>query len=179
MKTSCIPIDPEIGMRAGSKRCTPMARPSKKRQSLPYFFVFSMSGLVLAVLVFLGVAMAVRHYIDYDHLLEARNEAYREKSKDSVRNHVVMAIKYIEHMTARTESRIKAVVSQQVSQALAMATAIYTENRGKIPNEQIGRLIVEPCGRSASTTGVATSSSWTETAWNGCSRIARNTRENA
>ncbi len=143
MKTSCIPIDPEIGMRAGSKRCTPMARPSKKRQSLPYFFVFSMSGLVLAVLVFLGVAMAVRHYIDYDHLLEARNEAYREKSKDSVRNHVVMAIKYIEHMTARTESRIKAVVSQQVSQALAMATAIYTENRGKIPNEQIGRLIVE------------------------------------
>ncbi len=102
-----------------------------------------MSGVVVAALVVLGLAMGVRQYFEYRSEYESATEACLREAKGLVKNHVMMAIKYIEFMTARTESRIKEIISWQVSQAVGIATTLYTENHGKMSEDQIGRLIIE------------------------------------
>ena len=112
-------------------------------KSLPRLQLIGMLTLVLVFTLGLGVHFTLQHERDFEASLAAleaetlaQQQSLLEAEVDSKRN-------YLEFVRSRTESVLKTSLKVQVDQALRLAEAIYAQEKGRRPEKEIRRLVVE------------------------------------
>ena len=112
-------------------------------KSLPRLQLIGMLTLVLVFTLGLGIHFTLQHERDFEASLAAleaetlaQQQSLLEAEVDSKRN-------YLEFVRSRTESVLKTSLKVQVDQALRLAEAIYAQEKGRRPEKEIRRLVVE------------------------------------
>ncbi len=102
------------------------------------------TAIIVAVLVLVMGVQSIRQIRqEYDSSIQALQLRDLQHHQDFLRQQMTVAQGFLTHMRNHTEQVLKEQIREQVDEAYAMATAIYTREHGRRPDAAIRALIVE------------------------------------
>ncbi|HJW02863.1 MAG TPA: cache domain-containing protein [Azospira sp.] len=117
--------------------------PVINEKTLPRLQLFGMLALVLLFSLGLGVHFTLQHMRDFQAGLDKLEGETLHQQQGQLEAEVASARNYLNFVRSRTESVLKTTLRQQVDQAMQMAEGIYRREKGRLPEAEIKRLIVE------------------------------------
>jgi len=117
--------------------------PVINEQSLSRWQLVGMLVLVLVFTLGLGVHFTLQHKRDLEGGLATLERETLTQQQSLLEAEVQSNRDYLEFVRSRTEMVLKASLKTQVDQAFAIAETIYRQEKGKHPDREIRRLIVE------------------------------------
>ena len=117
--------------------------PVINEKTLPRLQLFGMLALVLLFSLGLGVHFTLQHMRDFQAGLDKLEGETLRQQQGQLEAEVASARNYLNFVRSRTESVLKTSLRQQVDQAMQVAEGIYRREKGRLPEAEIKRLIVE------------------------------------
>jgi signal transduction histidine kinase/CheY-like chemotaxis protein len=114
-----------------------------KSKSLLSLFLLHLAAVALFSLVGLGLFWAVDKYNSTAAESESIRQEYVEENKERIKYEVDRAMSDIEYMVSTTEERLKKEIRDRTLDAVAIATSIYENNKGKTSNAKIQQMVID------------------------------------
>lgn len=112
-------------------------------KTLPRYQAIGMIGIVVFLIVIISGYFLIKVQDDNDKRLAVLGTEIYKQQKNQLSKEINAARDYIQYMTAQAETVLMEESQSQVEQAHATATAIYQQQKGKLPDEEIKVLIRE------------------------------------
>ncbi len=112
-------------------------------KTLPRLQLAGTLVLVFALTLALGLYFIWQHVGDFDRNIASLESDTLRGQEALLRTEIASAHNYLDYVRSTTEQVLKADIREQVDQVFQMADAIYRREKGRRPEAEIKRLIVE------------------------------------
>ncbi len=112
-------------------------------KTLPRLQLAGTLVLVFALTLALGLYFIWQHVGDFDRNIASLESDTLRGQEALLRTEIASAHNYLDYVRSTTEQVLKADIREQVDQVFQMAEAIYRREKGRRPEAEIKRLIVE------------------------------------
>jgi PAS domain S-box-containing protein len=99
--------------------------------------------LIVFLLIPLGVLLLVRPFLDFQRDILEYKHAFTEQTKQDIKQQIEQAIVRLSYDQLHIETRMRAMLQEQVHTAHAIATKIYEQNKNKMSDKELRSVVRE------------------------------------